>query len=333
VVCPGGYSRTVELVKRLPYDSRQPVPFPLIVILGPTGSGKSQLALHLAEQIGGEILNFDSVQVYRGLDIGSAKVPVPARRGIPHHLIDILEPHEELTAGAYARLARTALNEVRLRGSVPILAGGTGFYLRALLDGLSPAPSRDEELRKRLTKASRRPGALHRFLAARDSRSASRIHPNDNQKLIRAIELAVLGRRPAADNQAQPRDALPGFACLKIGLNPERARLYAYLNERTTHMFRTGILAETGDLLAASVLPGSKPLQSLGYKQAVQVLTGKMNTKAAILECQTRTRQYAKRQMTWFRSEQEVLWLDGFGGDGAVQQEAFDRVTEFLTYF
>ncbi len=330
---PGVTFPPLERVKRPSFDSSQSIPFPLIAIFGPTGSGKSELALCLGEVIGGEIVSFDSVQVYRSLDIGSAKVPAASRRGIPHHLIDVLDPHEEMTAGAYANLARASLREIRDRGSVPILAGGTGFYLRALLDGLSPAPPRDEKLRTRLTGAHRRPGALHRFLARRDPVSASRIHPNDGQKLIRAIELSVLGTQPASGIQGQPRQALPGFTCLKVGLNPDRARLYAQLNERTTYMFTTGILEETRNLLAAGVPAHSKPLQTLGYAQAVKVLTEHMPIEAAILECQTRTRQYAKRQMTWFRSEQDVFWLSGFGHDSGVQRQALDRVADFLTFF
>jgi tRNA dimethylallyltransferase len=286
--------------------------FPLLVIAGPTGSGKSALALYLASELRGEIVNYDSVQVYRGLDIGSAKTPLSERRGIPHHVIDILAPEQELTAGAYARLARPVLRDIAGRGKLPVLAGGTGFYLRALLDGLSPAPPRDPALRQRLAEiARRRPAALHRFLRRIDAEAARRIHPNDRQKLMRAIELARAERLP--------RDPLTGFRVLKIGLNPDRKQLYARINRRTQQLFAGGLLEETASLLRSGLPPDAKALQTLGYRQAVQVLTGKMSLAAAIEECQTKTRQYAKRQLTWFRAERDITWLDGFGDDPNLQ--------------
>lgn len=304
---------------------------PLIVVLGPTGSGKSDLALYLAEHLGGEIVNCDSVQVYRGLEIGSAKLSIEQRRGIRHHLIDLIEADGELTAGAYTRLARQALEDIRLRNKIPIVAGGTGFYLRALLDGLSPAPARDEAMRTRLTGvARRRPGALHRFLTRRDPLSAARIHPNDHQKLIRAIELTALAGRPASQIQNKARDALRGFATLKLGLNPERAQLYRKLDERSAAMFHSGLLEETRALIHTGISTHSKALQSLGYKQAVQILNAELTLDAAIVECQTKTRQYAKRQMTWFRAEASVHWLHGFGSEETVQHEALRLADDFV---
>jgi tRNA dimethylallyltransferase len=301
-----------------------PPGFPLAVVLGPTGSGKSDLALAMAESVRGEIVNCDSVQVYRGLEIGAAKTPVSARHGIPHHLIDVIDPAEELTAGAYARLARQALARIASREHVPIVVGGTGFYLRALLEGLSPAAGRDERLRARLARiAARRPAALHRVLRARDPAAASRIHPNDRQKLIRALELTFLEGQPASLTQSRPRDALQGFAVIKLGLAPDRAALYGRLNRRTEIMFHEGILQET-----AALPPGAKPLQALGYKQALSVLQGRLALKEAIRECQTKTRQYAKRQITLFRAEPGVIWLPGFGSDPAIQQQALSILTE-----
>lgn len=312
----------------MPLDSAA---WPLIVVLGPTGAGKSELALVLAEAMRGEILNCDSIQVYRGLEIGSAKTPVSARRGIPHHLLDIIDIHEELTAGAYSHLAREVLAEVRMRNRVAILTGGTGFYLRALLDGLSPAPRRDEPLRARLGAiADRRPGILHRFLRAHDPMAALRIHPNDRQKLIRAVELMHLTAQPVSSIQSAPRNRLDGFAILKIGLVPERAALYEHLNQRAAAMFRSGLLEETKALLDCGVSPEAKPLESLGYKQVVQVLRGELRVEDAVRECQTKTRQYAKRQMTWFRAERHVEWLTGFGSDFDVQQQARRLVERFL---
>ncbi len=301
-------------------------------MLGPTGTGKSELALALAEAFVGEIVNFDSVQVFRGLNIGSAKVPEPERRGIPHHLVDVIGPEEELTAGAFSRLARCALTEITARGRLPILVGGTGFYLRALLDGLSPAPERDEVLRERLTQvAGRRPGALHRFLRARDAAAGRRIHGNDVQKLIRAIELTVTAGRPATETQSLPREALIGYSVLKIGLNPERAALRDRLNKRSERMFAGGLLEETQALLESGVPGETKALSSLGYRQAVAVLAGRMSVGEAVKECQTKTRQYAKRQMTWFRAERDVRWLQGFGSENGIQDGARESVEVFFS--
>ena len=298
-------------------------PSPLLVVLGPTGSGKSSLAVALARRFGGEVVNFDSVQLYRDLSIGAAKTPESERRGVPHHLLDTLAPSEDLSAGAYARLARSLLADVAGRGRLPILAGGTGFYLRAVLDGLSPAPPRDPALRQRLSQAEqRRPGLLHRLLSRCDPPAARRIHPNDHQKLIRAIELASTRRAP--------REPLTGFRTGKLGLDPDRQALYTRLNERSARMFSEGLIAETAALLAAGLPPHAKPLQALGYKQALQHLTADLPLAEAIAECQTRTRQYAKRQLTWFRAEHHVMWLPGFGNDPAIQQQAFTLVKRWL---
>lgn len=303
----------------------------MIAVLGPTGAGKSELALLLAEALEGEILNCDSIQVYRGLDIGSAKLSPAARRGIPHHLIDLINIDRELTAGAYSRLAREALADLRSRERLPIIAGGTGFYLRALLDGLSPAPGRHEPLRARLRAvAERRPAALHRFLRIHDPTAAVRIHPKDRQKLIRALELTLLAGRPATQVQAGPRDRLQGFAVLKLGLAPNRTLLSEKLNQRSASLFHSGLLEETQRLLEGGFSPQAKPLQSLGYKQAVEVFTGKLALEQAIRECQAKTRQYAKRQMTWFRQEPDVEWLNGFGSDPAIQQQALTLAKSFL---
>src|SRR5579875_1699476 len=297
--------------------------WPLIAVLGPTGAGKSELALTVAAALHGEILNCDSIQVYRGLDIGSAKLPASCRRGIPHYLLDILALDQELTAGAYSQLARQVLADLRARERLPIVVGGTGFYLRALLDGLSPAPGRYAPLRARLDAlALRRPAALHRLLRLHDPAAALRIHPNDRQKLIRALELTLLAGRPATHVQSAPRDRLQGFAVLKLGLAPDRTALCERLNQRSAAMFQNGLLEETQRLLEAGFSPDAKPLQSLGYKQASQVLAGRLPLDHAILECQAKTRQYAKRQMTWFRHEPGVHWLRGFGADPSIQEQA-----------
>lgn len=305
--------------------------WPVVAVVGPTGSGKSELGLALAETFSGEIVNCDSIQVYRGLEIGAAKLPPAARRDIPHHLLDIIDLDEELTAGAYSRLARKILVEIRDRGRLPIVAGGTGFYLRALFDGLSPAPGRDEQFRRRLREiAARRPRTLHRYLTVRDPSAAGRIHPNDHQKLIRAIEIMALATRPASATQSLPRAPMEGFGVLKLGLAPERSTLYERLNRRTAQMFERGLPAETQRLLERGTSADAKPLQSLGYKQAVEMLLGRMKLEDAIRECQTRTRQYAKRQLTWFRHEPSVQWLNGFGDEECIQEKAIARVREFV---
>jgi tRNA dimethylallyltransferase len=305
---------------------------PLIAILGPTGSGKSDLALMLSEKLPGEIVNFDSVQVCRGLDIGSAKPPLAARTQIPHHLIDCADPNQGLTAGAYSRLAQSVVEDIRDRGLIPVLVGGTGFYLRALLTGLPPAPTGNQAIRERLGALSkRRPAALYRYLAFCDPPSARRIHPNDHQKLIRAVELALLSKRPASATLSLPRQLLNGFTPLKLGLRPDRPSLYTHLNHRTAQMFRCGLLEETEALLNSGLSPESKAMQSLGYRQAVKVLRNAISVEAAIVECQTKTRQYAKRQMTWFRKEPGVVWFNGFGHDSEIQLAAWARTQQFLT--
>jgi tRNA dimethylallyltransferase len=295
----------------------------LVIIGGPTGSGKSAFALFLAAAFQAEIVNYDSVQVYRGLDIGSAKTPPEERQGIPHHLLDVLSPADELTSGGYSEIARKCLAEIVGRQSMPILVGGTGFYLRSVLQGLSPAPARNPELRNRLNGlVSRRPAALHRLLGLLHPDAAARIHPNDHQKLIRAVELA---RAPAL-----PRQGLSGFRVVKIGLNPARPDLYERINQRVLRMFEGGLLDETRGLLASGVEPGSKALQNLGYKQAVAVLEDRLSLPAAIAEVQTRTRQDAKRQMTWFRGEPDMQWISCFGDSPGAQESGRALVAGFV---
>ena len=304
---------------------------PLIAVVGPTGSGKSLLALALAQTIGGEIVSCDSIQVYRQLNIGSAKLLPDERLGVPHHLIDVIDLHEELTAGAYARLARQAIASISARGRIPVVVGGTGFYLRALLDGLSPAPTRNEKMRDRLASVGRgRPAALHRLLTLRDPVAAARIHANDHQKLIRALELSLGTGQRASEWQELPRDSLPGVTTLKLGLAPDRHLLRDSIDRRTERMFESGLLEETSGILARGFSPEAKPLQSLGYKQAVAVLQNALTLNEAVRETQIRTRQYSKRQMTWFRADKEVHWLPGFGSDPQIQKQALTRAQTFL---
>jgi tRNA dimethylallyltransferase len=297
---------------------------PLPVVLGPTGSGKSDLSLYIARTIGGEIVNCDSLQVYRGFDIGTAKVPAADRQGVPHHLIDIVEPTDLFTAGDYARVAQAAIREISARARTVVLVGGTGFYLRGLLEGLSPGPARDDILRARLlNKEQIRPGRLHQILARLDPVSAARIHPNDKNKTMRALEVRLLEGAPVSSMFERGRAPLSGFLPVKIGLDPPRDLLYARLNERARGMFDAGGLAdEVRRLISAGVPPEAKPFESLGYKQVLQMLQGRITAEQALESTQLETRRYAKRQLTWFRKEQAVQWIAGFGDDPQVQTEA-----------
>ncbi|MCW5982484.1 MAG: tRNA (adenosine(37)-N6)-dimethylallyltransferase MiaA [Bryobacteraceae bacterium] len=299
----------------------------LVAVVGPTGSGKSDLALEIAGAYDGEIVNCDSVQVYRYLDIGTAKTPPGGRRGIPHHMLDIAEPDELVTAGDYSAQARTILTEIASRGKLPVVAGGTGFYLRALLDGLFAGPRRDASLRKRLSdREGKRSGSLHRLLRRLDAASARRIHANDTNKLVRALEVCLLARRPLSVLHAEGREPLCGFRLLKIGVAPPREQLYARLDRRSRLMFENGLIEETQRILSLGYSPESKALLSLGYKEAVRVLRGGISVEEAIAQTQLGTRRYAKRQLTWFRREAGIEWLNGFGQDAGIQAAAKEKI-------
>ena len=301
----------------------------LVVLLGPTGSGKTSLSLSIAEQFRGEIVNCDSVAVYRELDIGTAKPSLEERSRAPHHLFDIVPPNEPMTAGEYARRARQTLQEIRQRGNLPIVVGGTGLYLRALIDGLFAGPERSEQLRVRLRQreAERGSAYLHRVLARMDRAAAEKIHPNDAAKLIRAIEVCLAARRPMTELWQQGRDPLTGFRILRIGLEPDRTALYERINWRASAMFERGLVEETNKLLAKYGSIGG-PLDSLGYRQAVELLDGKLTREQAVAAAQQGHRNYAKRQMTWFRREPQVRWVNGFGDDPAIAQEAQRLIAE-----
>lgn len=300
---------------------------PLVVLVGPTASGKTSLALRLAEQFNGEIVSCDAVAVYRGLDIGSAKPTAEERARVAHHAIDILNADEPSTAGDYARAARAALAEIKACGRLPIVTGGTGLYLRALLEGLAPAPPRDEELRERLRgRAGRRgPEYLHRLLRRVDPAAAAAIHPNDVPKMIRSIEVTLAARQPQSEQWQAGRDRLQGFRVLQMGLNPPRVALYERINERAARMFDEGLLEETA---AARERYGDacRALGSLGYAQAAAMLRGEMSRAEAVAAAQQGHRNYAKRQMTWFRRDKQIEWLAGFGDDADVQAQAAERV-------
>ena len=303
----------------------------LVAVAGPTGSGKSELALRLAERFGGEIINCDSDQVFRYFNIGTAKLQENQWRGIPHHLIDAREPDQVFTAGDFARNARIVLHEITGRGRLPIVVGGTGFYLRALVEGLAPGPARDAGLRERLAaREARRPGAVHRLLRRFDAAAAARMHPNDVPKAMRALEICLRARRPAAEVFAGGRDALAGYRVLKIGLFPDREELVARLEARVEAMFAGGLVEETEAILARGVPAGAKPFESIGYKQALQVVRGELSVKDAVFYSKRDTRQYAKRQMTWFRQEPGLEVVRGFGDQDEVVAKVMARVEELV---
>ena len=298
----------------------------LVAIVGPTGSGKTALSLALAEHFDGEIVNCDSVAVYREFFIGTAKPTAEERARAPHHLLDILSPDEFMTAGDYARRGREILSEIKQRGRVPIVVGGTGLYLRALLEGLFPGPERSDQLRDRLRRRaeSKGPAHLHRLLRRLDPAAAARIHENDTPKVIRALEVCVAARAPMTELWKQGREPLTGFRILRLGLNPERNALYTRINERCRRMFDAGLVEETRALM--SRYPNAWALSSLGYKQAAQYLRGEIDLKLAIWAAQQSHRNYAKRQLTWFRREPDVQWLNGFGDDTEIQSAALGIV-------
>jgi tRNA dimethylallyltransferase len=306
-------------------DTMDKRPLPLVaILLGPTGSGKTALSMALAERFGGEIVSCDSVAVYRGMELGTAKPTKEDRARVPHHLIDVAEPDEPFTAGEYSRLARKAIQEIGARERLPIVTGGTGLYLRALTEGLFAGPARREDLRARLRRSAERHGNgwLHRLLRKLDAVMAERIHVNDTAKLIRAIEVCVAARRPMSEVMA--RDPLTGFRLLRIGLNPPRAVLYDRLNQRCAAMFAAGLVDETRGLLAR--YGPVKALDSLGYQQAQAVLNGSLSVGEAMKAAQQGHRNYAKRQMTWFRRELEVRWMEGFGDEVDTVREAEEIV-------
>jgi tRNA dimethylallyltransferase len=303
----------------------------MVAVIGPTASGKSHLALRLAERFGGEIVNFDSMQVYRGLNVGTAKTPETERRGIPHHLIDILDPWELFDAGRFTGLARTAVEGISARARLPVLVGGTGFYLRSLLEGLAPGPVRDEAVRARFTAMEeRKEGRLHRLLQRLDPATAARIHPRDRQKLARAAEICVLARRPASLVFAGGSVGLKGFQVLKIRLAPEREALRARIRERTRAIFAAGLVGEVRALLAGGLAPGAKALESIGYKEACAVVAGRLSPAEAEELTFYATCQYAKRQTTWFRRESGAEVIEGFGWEPVAVAQAEGRVADFL---
>ena len=328
LVAPVSSSRSAARTAGVPSGNSDPL---VVLILGPTGSGKTALSLALAECFGGEIVSCDSVAVYRGMDLGTAKPSRTERARVPHHLIDVTDPDEPFTAGVYSRAARVALKQVAGRGHLPIVTGGTGLYLRALTEGLFAGPERQEALRARLRQTAQKRGSawLHRILERLDAPSAARIHMNDTPKLIRAIEVCLAARQPMSQvlaSKIESRDPLTGFRLLRVGLNPPRQGLYERLNERCAAMFAAGLVEETRGLLER--FGPVKALDSLGYRQALRVLRESSSIEDAIAAAQQGHRNYAKRQMTWFRREPDVRWIEGFGNDAETVRPAAALVEE-----
>ena len=304
--------------------SRDPL---LIAIVGPTGSGKTALSIALAEHFHGEIVNCDSVAIYREFEIGTAKPTAEERARVPHHLLDTVAPSSYTTAGEYARQARAVLKEISSRGALPIVVGGTGLYLRALLDGLFAGPERSEGLRQTLRERAAQKGSqhLHKILTRLDATAVQKIHPNDLPKLIRAIEVCLASRRPMSEQWQEGREPLHGFRILRIGLDPARSALYTRINQRVVKMFEQGLIEETKRLLA-KYGESARPLSSIGYSQVVRLLKGDFTEPETIAAVQQAHRNYAKRQMTWFRREPDVNWISGFGDNRDVQAKALDLV-------
>jgi len=302
---------------------------PLIVIAGPTGAGKSTLALRMCEDFSGEIVNCDSLQLYRGFQVGTAKTPESERRGIPHHLLDVLHPSGGYSAGEYARVARTVIHEISARKRLPVVVGGTGFYLRALLDGLPVLPESDRATRARLmNREKKKPGSMRRLLTRLDPPSAQRIHPSDTQRLMRAVEIRLLSGKSSPP--AVETEPLTGYRVLKIGLDPDRALLYKLLDARTLHMFEAGLVQEIETLLQHGCTGDEKPFESLGYRQALAFIRGEMTLERAIYLTQLETRHYAKRQWTWYRRDLQINWLSGFGDAIPVIEQCSQMLRRFL---
>ena len=305
--------------------------YPAIAVVGPTASGKSALGKALAERFNGEILACDAFQVYRDMDIGTAK-PTRAEQGrVPHHMLDLRDPCDDFSAGDYQRLGRKALQTIRDRGNVPIVVGGTGFYLKALIDGLFEGPARSEELRARMREVvSRRgPESIHRALRRIDPESASRLAAADIERNIRAFEIYLLTGQTMSWWQDQPRNRLMGFRWLKLGIRLPRPDLYARIDRRVEKMVRCGFVEEV-KTLAARFSKDCQAFKAIGYRQIVEYLEGRISLEQAIGDTQRESRRYAKRQLTWFRADPETIWLDGTPDPNTLLDQAAGLVAAFL---
>ena len=294
---------------------------PVVAIVGPTASGKSTLGIEVALTLNGEIINCDSVQVYQDIQIATAKVPIAERKGVPHHLIDFVPPSINYTAVECAREAAKKIEEIESRGRVPLLVGGTGFYLRALRRPFFVSPQTDDSLRRRLNRIRTQHGPehLHRLLRRLDPRAAAQLFPRDWPRVQRAIEVCLQTGRSIVDQKdARPEPHESARRLRILALNPPRAELYARINERTEAHFNADLVAEVRELLSRGVPPDSNALGAHGYRRVVEYLQGKRDLASAIEQTKLDVRHYAKRQLTWFRHEAGVEWFAGFGEEKAI---------------
>src|SRR5215468_4022905 len=308
---------------------------PVVAIVGPTASGKSDLALYLAGRFSGEIVNYDSIQIFRHLDIGTAKPTAEERQRVPHHMIDIREPTEVFTAGDYQREARAVLEEIRSRGRMPILVGGTGLYLRALTEGLFNGPARSVYWRNRLEMMAERKGRkyLHDVLKRLDRVAAVRIAENDKPKVIRALEVRLETGKPLSKHLDEtPRRPITGFKVHAVGLNPPREELYKRINQRVDNMFQAGLVEEVRELLANGIPPSAKPFEAIGYRHVITNIDSCIPRDETIRIIQRDTRRYAKRQMTWFRKQPEVTWFDGPGDNEEIKNKVHQYLKPLVTF-
>jgi tRNA dimethylallyltransferase len=304
----------------------------LVAVVGPTATGKSALGLGLAEAFGGEIVSCDSTAVYRGVDIGTDKLPDGERRGIPHHLIDVVSATETYSAAEYARAASAAIRGILGRGRLPILVGGTGFYYRALVRGLFPGPARDDRLRARLDVVADRRGveSLHRWLTRVDAESARRIQPRDRKRLVRALEVYLLTGRPLTDHFGETTSPIAGVRVLAIGVSMPRPALRERVAARVDAQFARGVVPEVEGLIAAGVPASAHAFSGLVYRQVVELLRGVRDETATRELIVRENMRYARRQLIWFRKEPNVRWLEGPGESPAALASARDLVAAFL---
>jgi tRNA dimethylallyltransferase len=302
---------------------------PIIAIVGPTASGKSTLGIEVALQLNGEIINCDSVQVYKEIQIATAKVPLEERKGVPHYLLDFVSPHVNYTAGEWAREAAAKIEEIEERGRVPLLVGGTGFYLRALRQPFFVSPPTDESLRRRLNLLREKHGVehLHRLLKKIDPEAARQLYPRDWPRVQRAIEVYLQTGQSIVDQQPDRPEPHESSRRLRIlALNPPRAELYKRINERTEAHFKSGVVEEVQSLLDRGFSPASNALGAHGYRRVVEYLQGRRDLASAVEQTKLDVRHYAKRQLTWFRHEAGVEWFHGFGEENGILRSILESV-------